>query len=369
MHLLGIDDAALTSQLLYNQGLSAMDNIFCNVRKGTIHVVLSTQVPETLSPGIVANCANKIVFRLDSGAGIEAMQRHMGITEPSQREYFYKLNQKEHEVIVEFARRSRPFVAKILNVNVPRRMGEQELHENNKRLLSSFSPVVPRVQEGNAATETTQQSNGLLTADEKDFLDLAFHCFDSPLTELYRRREWGIQKGDTVVNALEKKGYVVKVRLNPSGKRGGLSVFLFHTEKYYLLTNKTKPIPGTDGKGAEHQVPLRMVVKNLRDVKCCQNVTLGKAFLGARCDAYYEHDGSAYIVEICASTAKTEGEKLAKIFANSEVKQAFIVGKDKDAVKKIQAELASHAYKDRIVILTFAGFLNHSIGELLSKEG
>ncbi len=368
MHLLGIDDAALTSQLLYNQGLSAMDNIFCNVRKGTIHVVLSTQVPETLSPGIVANCANKIVFRLDSGAGIEAMQRHMGITEAAQREYFYKLNQKEHEVIVEFARRSRPFVAKILNVNVPRRMGEQELHENNKRLLRSFSPVVPRVQEGNAATETTQQNNGLLTADEKDFLDLAFHCFDSPLTALYHRREWGIQKGDEVVNALEKKGYVVKVRLNPSGKRGGLSVFLFHTEKYYSLTGREKPIPGTDGKGPDHQVQLRMTVKNVKDVKQCQSVSIGKAFLGARCDAYFEHEGFAYIVEVCSSTVMTEAEKLSKILGNSEVKAAFVIAKDKELVKKIQSELDGHKLRDRIIVCQLSQFLNRGIKELLQQN-
>ena len=365
MHILSFEDAALLAQLAQDKELSFMDDAFCNTRKGMCHLMFTTQIPETVSPGIVANCANKIVFRLDSGAGIEAMQRHMGITEAAQREYFYKLNQKEHEVIVEFARRSRPFVAKILNVNVPRRMGEQELHENNKRLLSSFSPVVPRVQEGNAATETTQQNNGLLTADEKDFLDLAFHCFDSPLTALYHRRGWGIQKGDEVVNSLEKKGYIVKVSLNPSGKQGGLSVFLFHTEKFYALTGKEKPVAGSDGRGAEHQVELRLLHKNLKEAKKCNSVEIGRAFEGARTDLYFRHADAGYCVEVCCSTLKTEAEKISKILKNPDVKSVFVVANKIELVKALKDELKG---LERVVVLKLSEFLNAGIEYLVNKE-
>lgn len=365
MHILSFEDAALLAQLAQDKELSFMDDVFCNTRKGKLHLMLATQIPETLSPGIIANCTNKIVFRLDSGAGNEAMQRHMGITEPGQREYFYKLNQKEREVIVEFARRSRPFVAKILNVNPPRKMSEQELLENNKRILQGFPPVIAR-SKPDVPTDTAQvQETEELTSDEKDFLDFAFHCFDSPLTELYRRREWGIQKGDTVINALEKKGYVVKVRLNPSGKRGGLCVFLFHTEKYYTLTGKAKPVPGTDGKGAEHCVMLRLLHKNLKEVKRCGSVEIGRVFEGARTDLYFRHADAGYCLEVVSTTLKTEREKLVKLLSHPDVKTVFVIADKAELVKALKDELKG---LEHVVVLKFSEFLNAGIEELVNKE-
>ena len=365
MHLLALDDAALLAQLMQNKELSFMDDIFCNVRKGSIHLMLATHVPETLSPGIIANCANRIVFRLDSGIGIEAMQRHMGIVEFSQRAYFYKLNQKEHEVIVEFTKRGAPFVARIVKVNVPAKMSRQELQENNKRLLQGFPPVIARSKPADSPTDNAQgKSPEELTSDEKDFLELAFHCFGSPLTELYRRREWGIQKGDFIVNSLEKKGFIVKVKLNPSGKQGGQSVFVFHTEKFYSLTGKQKPIPGTDGKGAEHQVQLRLLHKNLKEVKKYDSVELGKAFEGARTDMYFRHADAGYCVEIVSTTLKTEKEKITKILENPDVKAVFVVANKIELVKALKDELKG---VERAVVLKFSEFLNANIEELVAR--
>jgi hypothetical protein len=235
MHILSFEDAALLAQLAQDKELSFMDDAFCNTRKGMFHLMYTTQIPETVSPGIVANCANKIAFRLDSGAGIEAMQRHMGITEPSQREYFYKLNQKEREVIVEFARRSRPFVAKILNVNPPRKMSEQELLENNKRILQGFPPVIARSKPADLPTDNAEEkSPEELTPDEKGFLEASYHCWDFKLTDLYHRLEWrSVQRGDEAVSRLEKLGYIIRVRLNPTGKQGGQSAFVWHSQKFF----------------------------------------------------------------------------------------------------------------------------------------
>lgn len=359
MRLLGFDDAALLSQIMQNRELSFLDDLFSSVRKYDIHLMLATQIPETLSPGIIANCANRIVFRLDSGIGIEAMQRHMNVIESSQKSHFYKLNQKEHEVIVEFTKRGSPFVAKIIKVDLPLKMSEQELRQNNERLMQGFSRVIPRTRTSEVPTASQQQGNPEeLNPDEKDFLELAFHCFDSPLTELYRRREWGIQKGDAVVNALERKGYVVKVRLNPSGKRGGLSVFLFHTDKYYSLTGKQKPISGTDGKGPEHNILIRLLQKNLKEVKKCNSIEIGRAFDGARTDLYFRHADAGYVVEACSSTLKTEKEKIAKILKNPDVKSAFVVANKLELVKALKEELKG---LEHVVVLKFSEFLNTEI--------
>ena len=80
MHMIFLDDANLYLQSTPNEELGVKDDILFNVRKGHIHIALSSHTPSRLSPGVLANCSNKIVFPLTSGKDREAMQKHMGTT-------------------------------------------------------------------------------------------------------------------------------------------------------------------------------------------------------------------------------------------------------------------------------------------------
>ena len=176
----------------------------------------------------------------------------------------------------------------------------------------------------------------------------------------------GYPEGDSVINSLEKKGYIVKVSLNPSGKQGGLSVFLFHTEKFYALTGKQKPIPGTDGKGPEHCVMLRLLHKNLKEVKKCNSVEISRVFEGAITDVYFRYADAGYCVEVVSTTLKTEADKITKLLSHPDVKSVFVVADKAELVKALKKELNG---LERVVPLKFSEFLNTGIGELANKEG
>lgn len=203
---------------------------------------------------------------------------------------------------------------------------------------------------------------------EKTFLDYILHRFDLPVTEIYKELGFSMEEGNQVSNSVIKKNLAVDIRLNPSGKQGGLCKFLVHSEKYYLLTGNEKPITGTDAKGAEHFLMLRFALKNLKEVKNCDEIKVSRAFENAVCDIFFRHKGLAYIAEICCSTQKTERRKIESILDNSDVDTAFVIVKERLEVDEVRKEFAGSEIEERVRVCAFSEFLNSEIETLTGKN-
>jgi hypothetical protein len=110
---------------------------------------------------------------------------------------------------------------------------------------------------------------------------------------------------------------------------------------------------------------LRLLHKNLKEVKKCDSVEIGRAFEGARTDLYFRHADAGYCLEVVSTTLKTEAAKIAKVLKNPDVKAVFVVANKIELVKALKEELKGI---EHVVPLKFSEFLNRDVGELLNKE-
>ena len=365
IHMVSMDDDAIILVLNRLRELGVIDDILCTGRKGFAHLLICTQIPSILSPGIMSNMSNKIAFRNASGVDVQALQDHMGITDKDQKGYFYKLNQQEHEAITEFTLRARPFAAKVIHTKLQKKMSLDELDTNNDRILGNFSRLIERNEIDFSNAEQKQEEESL--AEGMNLLGCYYYQFDACLTDGYRTLGWGGEKGDSVINRMERMGFVKFVKLNPSGKQGGTSVYVFHTDKYYAVSKKEKPIPGTDGKGPEHCLMLRFLLKNIKEVKKC-SPELGKPFEGARSDIYFTYADASYLVEACSSTLKTESEKITKILKNHDIKLVFVVANKIEMVAALKKEFKAHEYRNKIIPCKLSEFLNKDMEQLTHNK-
>ncbi len=120
-HFVGIDDANLIFDASYEKrsdlGLPIIHHLLTTVRKSMINIFACTQTPHQIGASIHSNSFAKIMFSLSNGKDIECMQQSMGIKDPDQKAYCYKL--KPREVIVKFSSRyQEPFLAIIPEVEL-----------------------------------------------------------------------------------------------------------------------------------------------------------------------------------------------------------------------------------------------------------
>jgi hypothetical protein len=265
-----------------------------------------------------------------------------------------------------------------LDFNIP----DEEVKNNDDEIVKTFPSAIPW--KGEILTVTIPYDDEFdfipikadgesdtakeMTDKERIFLDYVLHRFDLPLTEVYRERGFSMEEGNQISGSVIKKNLVVGVWLNPSGKKGGLSKFLSHTQKFFSITGSEKPITGTDGKGHEHFLMLRFIVKNLKEVKNCSEVHISRAFENAVCDVFFRYKGLAYIAEVCCSTAKSEPRKITHILNNSDVEMAFVIVKEKSEVDEVKKEFVNSEIEESVVVCAFSEFLNSDIETLTKRE-
>ena len=120
-HFVGIDDANLIFSELYEKrtdlGLPIIHHLLTTVRKSKINIFACTQTPAQVGASIKSNAFAQIMFSLSNGKDIESMTQSMGIKDPEQKAYCYKL--KPREAVVKFSSRyQEPFIAKVPEVKL-----------------------------------------------------------------------------------------------------------------------------------------------------------------------------------------------------------------------------------------------------------
>jgi len=120
-HFVGIDDANLLFDISFEKrpdlGLPIIHHLLTTVRKSKINIFACTQTPAQVGASIHSNAFAKVMFSLSNGKDIECMFQSMGIKDPEQQSYCYKL--KPREVVVKFSGRyQEPFLAQIPEVEL-----------------------------------------------------------------------------------------------------------------------------------------------------------------------------------------------------------------------------------------------------------
>jgi len=120
-HFVEKDDANLIFDKSYESrpdiGLPIIHHLLTTVRKNKITIFAATQTPHQLGASIHSNAFAKIMFSLSNGVDFEFMQRSMGIRDPEQKAYCYKL--KPREAVIKFsARYQEPFIGIVPEVDL-----------------------------------------------------------------------------------------------------------------------------------------------------------------------------------------------------------------------------------------------------------
>jgi hypothetical protein len=310
MHILSLDDANLLLQFNRNHEFSVLDDILCSVRKGLIHVIACSQSPAELSSGILSNSSNKIVFRLTSGKDIEAMQRNTGTNNLEQKEYFYNLNQEEHEVIIELTKRARPFVARIIKVNLPKPLSKEELNKNNERIMQTFCTPISRTRKitEQEEPETEKKQDKEIPKDEKSFLmDVYLKPYVS-ITQHYENLNLSAGKGNSIMRKLVRK-QLCRIEQISLGGRGGLTKFLVMTEAGFAVLGVKGEKQTGRGAGFEHGFWQNKICEHLK--KQGSKAEIEKNLNNKFIDVGVETEQGIIAIEI-AITSEHEKENISK---------------------------------------------------------
>jgi hypothetical protein len=331
-----------------------MDDILSNYRKGDIHIFASTQCPAELGPGLLSNSANKIVFRLASGKDVEAMQRHMGVTDKEEKEYFYNLDQRKREVIVEFTKRARPFVARILERNLLQPLTKHELYENSIRLIQKFSPVVPRLK------SQDEKQDQKINDDEKKWLMATYlNQYRLTITQIYDAVEFSSYKGDKIAEHLLDKNLIKLIDIIKGKGTSKYPVLL--PEAYKILNVEERKFEGK-GCGYEHLIWQHIYVDNFKEFKPVIELNRG----GKCVDVAFEYQGKLIALEVAISSAH-EKENIEKDINLARADFVIIGCKDdkvKEEVLEIIADLPEDIkHKARVWLL--AKILKSEVSELI----
>ncbi len=120
-HFVGIDDSNTIFDSSFEKrpdmGLPIIHQLLSTIRKSKINVFACTQTPHQIGAALHSNAFAKIMFSLSNGKDIDFMQQGMGIKEPEQQAYCFKL--KPREAVIRFASRfQEPFVINIPEVDL-----------------------------------------------------------------------------------------------------------------------------------------------------------------------------------------------------------------------------------------------------------
>ncbi|MHB9141992.1 MAG: ATP-binding protein, partial [Paludibacter sp.] len=143
----GIDDANLVfdKSLEYRPdfGMPIIHSLITTVRKSKINIFACTQTPHQIGASIHSNSFVKIMFSLSNGKDVESMQESMGIRNQEQKDYCYKLRQRE--AIAKYSGGQETFLVKIPEVKDMdyKYIDDNFVQYNNARILYPYK-IQPR---------------------------------------------------------------------------------------------------------------------------------------------------------------------------------------------------------------------------------
>lgn len=355
MKLVFVDDASMLLQ--ESRELTLTDDIFSNIRKGSIHMIPCSQSPAELSPGILSNISNKLVFRLNSGRDIGAVHLSMGVTDKEQKAFFFRLKHEEREVILEFAGNARPFLAKIIHADFPEPMSKDEVYSHAENILEGFSKPVPRIR------EDIKEEKPLVSSNEKEFLMAVYlNQYRKTLTEIHDIAGFSACKGTKIAKRLEGAG-MIKIIEIVKGK--GVSKFPILLEQAYKMLNIEQKSFYGKGAGYEHLVWQNLIADHFKEHK--PEIELNK--FGKFIDVAVEHDGRLIAIEVAMSSAneKTNIEKDIGI-ARSDL---VIIGcKDKKVKEEVMNVITGmpEEMRNKTTVLLLSEVLKSGVSELINRN-
>jgi hypothetical protein len=180
---------------------------------------------------------------------------------------------------------------------------------NNDRLLSGIL-LQPRYKPESQKQQACQkipkskQLNSAKPDRAKDVLMDIYNRFDIASTQRASDLGLSASAGDKIYKSLEKEQFVEAIRLNMSGKKGGLTKYHVPTKKGYDDIGKS-PVKQSGGTGSKHHFIQRYLRKHLAS-KGFNELKIEKNIGGKRIDIFGEYNGMKVGIEICITTARTE---------------------------------------------------------------
>jgi len=370
IHFIGIDDGNVLFDVSLERrpdlGLPIIHQLLTTVRKGKIAIFACTQTPHQVGASIHSNSFAKIMFSLSNGKDIEVMQQSMGIKDPDQKAYCYNIPPRE--AVIKFsARYQKPFIARIPELNIGNEViPDKFIIENNARLFLNskiqpgFNPVCAGQQnqkestDQSSATKKRELSEKTLNYIREVLLDI-YNRFDVASSQRASDLGMSAETSNRIYRYIEKELLVVVVRLNLTGKLGGLSHYLVITEKgcEYIKKPKAKQAGRV---GPAHCFIQRYYKKHL-PAKGFKELTIEKNIDDKRIDLFGIYNNLKVAIQICISTFKTEHINIKKDLDHCDI--IVLVCVDKKSKQKLEKELEGKiSDNDKIKICVVHELLN-----------
>jgi hypothetical protein len=229
----------------------------------------------------------------------------------------------------------------------PENISDKELDDINSKsvqindMLRKVKPVSQIKQLEGIPKDTSEiSSSGQPNKYHQKIHDMLldiYNRFDVSSTMRVKDLNLSASAGDKIFKHIEREQLAEPIRLNLSGKRGGIS-------KYYVLTNpkgyeaiSRKPPKKSGGTGPIHFFLSRYLMKNLK-TRGFSELEIEKNIGGKRIDLFGKYHGLKIGIEICVSTFKTEHVNIQKDHDKCDI--LIITTPDKKTKTKLDAELS-----------------------------
>jgi len=219
----------------------------------------------------------------------------------------------------------------------PKNISDKEidrLNENDEFIQSLIKGVTPR-HKSEEKTKIKKEADNKM----KDVLLDIYNRFD--IASNQRAKDLGLsaQSSVDIYNSIEKKQFVDPIRINLSGKRGGLSKYHLITDKGSKAINKPCIKKFSGGTGAKHIFLQKYLKKHLPNIGF-KEIAIEKELSGKRIDLFCKYEELKIAIEICVTTIKTEYINVQKDIDSCDI--LIITTPD----KKIQTKLEKEIYKN-----------------------
>ena len=173
------------------------------------------------------------------------------------------------------------------------------------------------------------------------------------------------QASNKIFRYLEKNQLVDVIKLNMTGKRGGLSKFYKITKKGCDFINRPYP-KQSGGTGPTHHF-IQGYFKKYLPEKSFSSLETEKNIGGKRIDVFGIYENLKIGIEICISTIKTEVINIKKDWGKCDV--LIIVTPDKKTRDKLQSELYKKVKPNEKLKICIAHELLNDPDKIIGSHG
>jgi len=170
----------------------------------------------------------------------------------------------------------------------------------------------------------------------KDMLLDIYNRFDVASTQRSKDLGLSAEASNNIYKFIEKEQFAETIRLNLTGKRGGLSKYHSITNKGAKAINKPPLKKYSGGTGAKHIFLQKFLKKHLPS-KGFQEIYIEKELSGKRIDLFGKYNELKIAIEICITTIKTEYLNVQKDLGKCDL--ILIACPDKKTKDNLEKEL------------------------------